>query len=328
MRKFLTTVLVLAAAVNLRAQNVSDLIINEAVAQPDSTGILDDYGRRSGWIELYNKSTGTVNFGGCYLTDDRNNLRKSLIPKSDLRTKLGPRQVVLIWCSGRSADGTFYANFTLAPGKTVYLVSNDGRTIIDSLAIPADFPRSLAITKLATDIREQTFEPIDIPVSPSPRMVNGFQGSATKGELIKERDPHGWILTVVSVSVVFSALALLWFLFWLLFDRPARKKAAGDASTTLSMTDGKLSMTDGKLSMKKGKRTVIPSEAEESQVAAAIALALDMETDGDTYAAIATAVHLYMNDCIHDMEPGIVTIRRSESAWNNKALNFRKLPNR
>ena len=312
MRKFLTTVLVLAAAVNLRAQNVSDLIINEAVAQPDSTGILDDYGRRSGWIELYNKSTGTVNFGGCYLTDDRNNLRKSLIPKSDLRTKLGPRQVVLIWCSGRSADGTFYANFTLAPGKTVYLVSNDGRTIIDSLAIPAQFPRNLAIIKRATDIREQTFEPIDIPVSPSPRMVNGFQGSATQGELIKERDPHGWILTVVSVSVVFSALALLWFLFWLLFDRPARKKAAGDASTTLSMT--------------KGKRTVIPSEAEESQVAAAIALALDMETDGDTYAAIATAVHLYLNDCIHDMEPGIVTIRRSESAWNNKALNFRKLP--
>ena len=74
MRKFLTTVLVLAAAVSLSAQNVSDLIISEAVAQPDSTGLLDDYGRRSGWIELYNKSTGTVNFGGCYLTDDRSQL--------------------------------------------------------------------------------------------------------------------------------------------------------------------------------------------------------------------------------------------------------------
>lgn len=319
MRKFLTTVLVLAAAVSLRAQNVSDLIISEAVAEPDSTGLLDDYGRRSGWIELYNKSTGTVNFGGCYLTDDRTNLRKSLIPKSDLRTKLGPRQVVLIWCSGRGADGTFYADFTLAPGKTVYLVSNDGRTIIDSLAIPATLPYGLAAYKQAYDIRQQEFEFVDNPEVPSPRMVNGDHGSITKGELMKERDPHGWILTVVSVSVVFSALAILWFLFWLLFDRPAKKKAAGDASTTLSMTDGKLSMT-------KGKRAVIPSEAEESQVAAAIALALDMETDGDTYAAIATAVHLYLNDAIHDVEPGIVTIRRSESAWNNKSLNFRKLP--
>lgn len=311
MRKFLTTVLVLAAAVSLHAQNVSDLIISEAVAEPDSTGILDEYGRRSGWIELYNKSTGTVNFGGCYLTDDRNNLKKSLIPKSDLSTKLGPRQVVLIWCSGRGADGTFYADFTLAPGKTVYLISNDGRTIIDSLAIPATLPSGLAASKLAHDIRQQEFEFVDNPEVPSPRMVNGDHGSATKGEAMKERDPHGWILTVVSVSVVFSALALLWFLFWLLFDRPARK-AAKDASTTLSMT--------------KGKRSVILSDSEESEVAAAIALALDMETDGDTYASIATAVHLYLTDAVHDVEPGIVTIRRSESAWNNKALNFRKLP--
>ena len=311
MRKFLTTVLLLAAAVSLHAQNVSDLIISEAVAQPDSTGILDDYGRRSSWIELYNKSTGTVNFGGCYLTDDRTNLKKSLIPKSDLRTKLGPRQVVLIWCSGRGEDGTFYANFTLAPGKTVYLVSNDGRTIIDSLAIPATLPYGLAAYKQAYDIRKQVFEFVDNPEVPSPRMVNGDHGSVTKGELMKERDPHGWILSVVSVSVVFSALAILWFLFWLLFDRPAKKQMAGQADH------------DGK-----EKRHARPDRASQpdAEIAAAIALALDMETDGDTYAAIATAVHLYLNDAIHDVEPGIVTIRRSESAWNNKSLNFRKLP--
>ena len=311
MRKFLTTVLLLAAAASLRAQNVSDLIISEAVAQPDSTGILDDYGRRSSWIELYNKSTGTVNFGGCYLTDDRSNLRKSLIPKSDLRTKLGPRQVVLIWCSGRGEDGTFYANFTLAPGKTVYLVSNDGRTIIDSLSIPATLPQGLAAYKQAYDIRKQVFELVDNPEVSSPRMINGDHGSVTKGELMKERDPYGWILSVVSVSVVFSALAILWFLFWLLFDRPA-KKAAKEASASHNMTNGKETLKLGR--------------SEEAEVAAAIALALDMEADGDTYAAIATAVHLYLTDTVHDAEPGIVTIRRSESAWNNKALNFRKLP--
>lgn len=309
MRKFLTTVLVLATALSLRAQNVSDLIISEAVAQPDSTGILDDYGRRSGWIELYNKSTGTVNFGGCYLTDDRTNLRKSLIPKSDLRTKLGPRQVVLIWCSGRGADGTFYADFTLEPGKTVYLVSNDGRTIIDSLAIPATLPYGLAAYKLAADIRQQEFEFIDNPEVPSPRMINGDHGSATKGEIMKERDPYGWILSVVSVSVVFSALALLWFLFWLLFDRPAKKAANATAAPS-------------------AKKLAKPGTNEEAQVAAAIALALDMETGGDTYAAIATAVHLYLTQSVHDVEPGIVTIRRTESGWNNKALNFRKLPQR
>ena len=208
MRKVLTSVLVLlVSALALKAQNVSDLIISEVLAQPDSTGILDDYGRRSGWVELYNKSTGTVNFGGCYLTDDRSALRKSPIPKSDLRTKLGPRQTVLLYCSGNGHDGTFYAGFTLAPGKTVYLVSNDGRTIIDSLQIPAGLPVGKSVIKLAEDIRQQNFETVHEPATPSPAIVNGDQNAATKGERMKERDPHGWILTVVSVSVVFCALA-------------------------------------------------------------------------------------------------------------------------
>lgn len=302
MRKFLTTVLLAFLGLAAYAQNVSDLIISEVLAQPDSTGILDDYGRRTGWIELYNKSTGTVNFGGCFLTDDRENLRKSIIPKSDLRTKLGPRQVTLIWCSGRRADGTFYADFTLEPGKTVYLVSNDGRTIIDSLSIPATMPVGQSAQKLAYDIRQQNFEPVDKPEHPSPYILNGSHDNVSRGEVMKERDPHGWILSITSISVVFSALALLWFLFWLLFDRTA-KKTPGQAG--------------------KAKKA---GKAPDEEVAAAIAMALDMEQDGDVYAAIATAVHLYMNDTVHDVETGIVTITRKESGWNNKALTFRKLP--
>lgn len=300
MKQLLSAVLVLfAGAIALSAQNVSDLIISEALAQPDSTSIMDDYGRHTGWVELYNKSTGTVNFGGCYLTDDRTNLRKSLIPKSDLRTKIGPRQVALIFCSGNGADGTFYADFTLAPGKTVYLVSNDGRTIIDSLVIPATLPKGLAAYKMADDIRQQNFELVDNPEIPSPRIINGNLNTATKGEQMKERDPHGWILTVVSISVVFSALAILWFMFWLLFDRRAKKLA---------------------------KPAPVKKGTESDEVAAAIALALDMEAGGDDYAAIAAAVHLYLSESVHDIEPGIITIRRTNTLWNNKELTFRQLP--
>ena len=318
MRKVLASVLLLllASALALKAQNVSDLIISEVLARPDSTGILDDYGRRSGWIELYNKSTGTVNFGGCYLTDDPDKLRKSIIPKSDLRTKLGPRQTVLLFCSGNGADGTFYAGFTLAPGKTVYLVSNDGRTIIDSLQIPSSLPPGKSVIKLAPDIRQLQFQSVSQPAIPSPGILNGNPNAASKGELMKERDPHGWILTLVSVSVVFCALALLWFLFWLLFDRPAKQKAAAAASTAA----GKTTPVGWK------KKNVAAGDSEEAAVAAAIALALDMEQGGDTYAAIATAVHLYLNDAVHDVEPGIVTLVRKPSAWENKSLNFRKLP--
>lgn len=304
MRKFFATavLLLLAGAVLLSAQNVSDLIVSEALAEPDSTGILDDYGRRSGWVELFNKSTGTVSFGGCFLTDDRADLRKSVIPKSDLKTKLGPRQSVLIYCSGNGAEGTFYAGFTLSPGKTVYLVSNDGRTIIDSLRVPAGLPAGKSVIKLAGDLRQMDFEPVPEPADPSPGILNGNVNAASKAAVMAEKDPNGWTLAIVSVSVVFFALAILWFLFWLLFDRPAKKKAQALAAPA------------------------VPSKEVTPEIAAAIALALDMESGGETYAAIAAAVHLYLSETVHDIEPYRITIRRESSPWSDKSFSFRRLP--
>ena len=119
------------------------------------------------------------------------------------------------------------------------------------------------------------------------------------GDRMAQTDPHGWTLTLISVSVVFAALIVLYFVY----------------SFSGNLFSGKF-----KRAPRKVKGTP------DAEVAAAIALALDMEQDGDTYAAIATAVHLYMNDTVHDVEPGIVTITRKDSGWNNKALNFRKLP--
>ena len=122
------------------------------------------------------------------------------------------------------------------------------------------------------------------------------------GDRMAQTDPHGWTLTLISVGVVFAALIVLYFVY------------------TLS----------GSIFSGKFKRAPKPRKAAkgtpDEEVAAAIALALDMENSGDVYAAIATAVHLYLNDTVHDVEPGIVTIVRKESGWNNKSLNFRKQP--
>ena len=63
------------------------------------------------------------------------------------------------------------------------------------------------------------------------------------------------------------------------------------------------------------------------EVAAAIALAMDMEQGGDDYAAIAAAMHLYFSDAVHDAESFVLTMRPKEgSAWNDKKQIFRKLP--
>ena len=50
----------------------------------------------------------------------------------------------------------------------------------------------------------------------------------------------------------------------------------------------------------------VPSPEE----AAAIALALDQEMNGETYAAIGLALHQYLNETVHDNESYIITIKR------------------
>ena len=321
MRKRILLILALLAVsfTSLRAQNVIDLIIAEALAVPDSTGIVDDYGRQGGWIEIFNTSQGTVNIAGCFLTDDRSDLKKSIIPKGDLRTKIGPRQTTLFYASGNGADGTFYTDFKVRPGSTVYLVSNDGRTVIDSLAIPANIPVGKSMRKEAHDLRQREFEPLSTPTVPSPGIFNGDLNAASKAESMKEKDPHGGILSLVAVTVVFTALAILWFLFWLFFDRPAKKAAAAKNQPPKPKKE------------KKGKKaaalTDVPAGAPTDEIAAVIALAMDMEQGGDDYAAIAMAMHLYFSDAVHDNESFVLTMRPKEgSAWNDKKQIFRKLP--
>lgn len=46
--------------------------------------------------------------------------------------------------------------------------------------------------------------------------------------------------------------------------------------------------------------------------AAAIAMALDHELNGEIYAAIATALHHYMDSDVHDIESYIITIKRKK----------------
>ena len=65
-----------------KAQRATSMRINEVLVINEDN-FVDDYGKRHGWIELFNTSAGTVNIAGCYLTDDKNNPMKYPIPKGD-----------------------------------------------------------------------------------------------------------------------------------------------------------------------------------------------------------------------------------------------------
>lgn len=117
-----------------------------------------------------------------------------------------------------------------------------------------------------------------------------------KSAEMADKDPHGLIITAVSVSVVFAALVILYFAYTLV------GKAVNNSTGWKKLLKPAASKNGAKPS--DGKQA--PSE----EVAAAIALALDQELNGEVYAAIGMAMHQYLNDTVHDNESYIITIRR------------------
>ena len=292
MRKLCYTAFLLLCGTALFAQNASDLIIAEALVHNESS-VVDGYGRRSGWLELFNTSQGTVNFAGCYLSDGT---VRYMIPKGDRRTQLGPRQSVVFFCTGVSGEGTFHTNFTLREGTTLYLISNNGRTVIDSLRIPAVLPADMSVRKTARDNKGMDWKTDVSPAVPTPGAINANGNEKTGAERIAEQDPYGWILTLTSVSVVFGALIILWLIFGLsgrYFTRKAEAPKGGSAP--------------------------------DAETAAAIALALQMEGDEDVVAAIALALEQYQSETAHDSESFVLTQRTADSPWAAPARNFRKI---
>ena len=281
MKKRLLTILaiILSGAVSLRAQNLSDLIISEVVVE-NETGLVDENGEHTPWLELTNTSQGTVNYAGCYLTDNKDVPKKYMIPKGVIANRLGARQVVVI-----------RPGFEIRKGSTIYLISTDGKTVIDSIKIPSDLPADMSVRKIAMDNKKMDFKTMQEPAVPSPGLMNSEGNTESGAEKVARTDPHGGVLTLTSVSVVFAALLILLIIFTIMGNVFSGKcKSSIDADT-----------------------------------AAAIAMALDLECGDDgTAAAIATAIHLYLEDSVHDSESFVITITPRSSSWNNKKDMFRK----
>ena len=122
------------------------------------------------------------------------------------------------------------------------------------------------------------------------------------GDRMAQVDPHGWTLTLISVSTVFAALIILYFIY----------------SFSGNLFSGKFKRKPKAPKAAKGEVS--------GEVAAAIAMALDAEAGSETEVAIATALHLYLNSAVHDVEPGFITLRHTPSAWDDRQYNFRKTP--
>lgn len=281
---------------SLLAQSQSDMKLNEFLVT-NTNDFQDDFGQQNGWFELFNTSYGTVDIGGCYLTNDPTNLKKYIIPKGDVLTKIKPRQHILFWADGQPYRGTFHVNFTLEESDEIILVSSDGRTIIDRVKIPAKYKtaeyinKSFGRTKDGIGTRDGSEGWSDLQRT-SPSTNNFGVDNATKSILMAEKDPYGIVMAITAMSVVFFSLILLYVIF----------------------------RTMGRSSIYKGKKK-----------AEAVGVVHKQEDHiGEVFAAISVALHIHASENeTHDFESLALTIRkvkRAYSPWSSKIYTLRETP--
>lgn len=283
----LTAISVLSA----NAQSQSDMRLNELLVT-NTSDFQDDFGQHSAWFELFNISYGTVDIGGCYLSNDPNNLKKYIIPKADVLTKIPPRQHVLFWADNQPFRGTFHVNFTLAESDTIYFVASDGRTILDKIFVPKDLGENVSYGRSEDGIGEW-----EVRQWTSPSTNNSGVDAESKSSIMRKTDPHGIVITIVAMSVVFIALIILYVLF---------KFIGNVAIRTLQ---------------KRSDETTEKTGTTKTDVA---------EASAETYAAIGVALHLFKEENeAHDEESFLLTLQhtdRTYSPWSSKIYTLRQTP--
>ena len=312
---------VLVCASNVYAQNMSDMRLNEVLVT-NTEGFEDDYGYRSGWIELFNTSYGTVDIAGCFLSTDPDNLTMYRIPKGDVLTKVQPRQHILFWADGVANRGTFHLGFTLDNAKELIFTAADGRTVIDRVVFPAldtnkSYGRkvdgvgsvsdlgvvykSFRNSKLEAEAKADTstehgWVKMD---NPTPSTNNATLDGESKSAMMAQSDPYGIFLTLTAMCVTFLALAILFLVFKKIGKFHIKKKSENAVKAVEGTKNSAKADTSGQVS-------------------------------AETYAAISMAIHLFMQENeAHDFEDTVLTINkvsRTYSPWSSKIYTLRETP--
>jgi sodium pump decarboxylase gamma subunit len=258
---------------------------------------LDRYGKHTPWIEIYNNSAATTNIGGCFLSNDPDNLRKYPITRGDRSTFIGPRQFIIFWADDDATRGTFHVNFLLDPTRenTVYLSDASGK-LINELTVPAS---AASLADKSFGRKTDGGKELGVLEKPTPNINNVFADQDAKNVRFAKYDPTGLGMTVTAVSVVFLALILLFVIFKQVgkfYIRKGRKKAAEAKGEPVPKVKIKVKDIEG--------------------------------ISGEVCAAIAAAIYEMQND-LHDIEDTVLTIEKTEvhySPWSSKMYGMRQSP--
>ena len=304
MKKYIIILLVLVmAAANANAQGRKSLRINEVMVENDS-GYIDDYGRYSAWIELFNSNFAPVEISSIFISNDPANPKKYPVPLGDVLTRIPKRQHVSFWADGEPTRGTFHTNITLTPGQDnwIGIFDADG-SLIDEITVPAALQAGQSFARKAdgegaiNDASAWEIRSGELGSTVTPSSANVIREGNKKVAMFAEQDENGFGMAIIAMCIVFSALILLSVCFYIISKIGARITRRNKAASH-------------GINLKETPRQERPDH-----------------DSGEVIAAIAMALHEHLDT--HDRENTVLTInkvKRAYSPWNSKIYNMRELP--
>lgn len=278
------------------AQGAKSLKFNEILVT-NTESILDEYGCRSAWIEFHNDAFASANARNCFLTTNRAVLNEELsaperikmmyqIPSGDVATGIHGKQKMLFFADNMPKRGIFHTSFTLADSTENWIALYDanGTTLLDSVTVPA-LGENQSWARAKDGVGEWRIVTADNVTPAATNIVEQGEGKVAK---FKRMDSLGLGMTVMCMAVVFSALAILWFLFAII-----GKVFANTVSST----------------KKAPAKAVAPTPKKEEHM-----LRKGGKAD-EEMAAICMALHEHFGN-VHDEESDVLTIDGGESSWH------------
>ena len=274
------------------AQGAKNLKFNEILVT-NTASIVDEYGCRSAWIEFHNDAFASANARNCFLTTNRAVLNKELsaperikmmyqIPSGDVATSIHGKQKILFFADNMPKRGIFHTSFTLADSTENWIALYDanGTTLLDSITVPA-LGENQSWAREKDGVGAWKIVTAENVTPAATNIVKQGEGKVAK---FKRMDSLGIGMTIICMMVVFSSLAVLWFLFAMIGKIFA---------STISST-------------KKAPAKAAP---------APVAAPAKSDANDEEMAAVCMALHEHFGN-VHDEESDVLTIDGGESSWH------------
>lgn len=299
MKKVISTIaaalLISGAASTALAQGRAGLRINEVMVTNQSS-IVDDYGQKQAWIELFNSNFSPLEISSVYITNDSTQKRLYPVPLGDVNTEIPKRQHVVFFADGEPNKGTFHTNFVLVPGQDnwIGIYDADGETLIDEVTIPASLGADQTWARTEDGTGEWAVRDGSQSAYITPSSANIIKDTNKKIENFAKMDENGFGMTVMAMCIVFTALLVLCLSFY----------AIGKIGAAVSRMN---------------KMRAHGVEKEEIHTV--------QQDSGEEIAAIIMALHEHLNT--HDAESTVLTInkvKRAYSPWSSKIYGLREVP--